>query len=706
MTVSSPDDLRNVALVGHQGSGKTALAEAMLHASGAIGRPGSVPEGTTQSDYHPSETDRGMSIFTSLLHAEWNGRKINVLDTPGYPDFASEVIAAMKVIDTALYVMDARSGVEVGTEMAWSYGEQMETPSVFVVNHIDHAESDFRTIIDEIEDRFGRGATVVQLPAGAGTRSIIDVLRMQQLRYPEGETEPEAGPIDDAFAAEARELHETLVEDIAAQDEAMMETYFEQGTLREDQMREGLQAAMLERDLYPVFVTSATEGIGVGRLLTFIDKVCPSPAARAVETEAGAPLVADPDDETAAFVYRTMAQEHVGEYSFVRAYDGTLESGQDLENATTGATERIGQIYVLNGEDRETVPRLVAGDLGALVKLDDTNTNDTLREPGSDLVIPAIQFPEPRYTMAVETTESGKEDKLAQGLHQITAEDPSLRFDHDALLNQLTLSGQGELHLQIVKSRLERRAGVEVRFVEPRISYREAIETRATAEYRHKKQSGGAGEFADISMLVEPLDGDFHPPDSIDVRGEETVTTEWDAEVHFVDAIVGGVIDMNKFFSSIQKGVLGAMEEGPVAGFPVGNIRVVIFDGGMHPVDSNEAAFKRAAYECFRTAFQDARPTLLEPIHTVTVTTPDDYTGDVISDLNTRRGRIQGIDTQGPLQRINAEVPAAELHKYSTALRSVTHGRGLHMTQFSHYDAVPGNVQEEVVEEATAETAA
>jgi elongation factor G len=647
-----------------------------------------------------------MSIFTSLLYAEWNGRKINVLDTPGYPDFASEVIAAMKVVDTALYVMDARSGVEVGTEMAWSYGEQMETPSVFVVNHIDHAGSDFRAIIDEIEERFGRGATVVQLPAGAGTRSIIDVLRMRQLHYPEGETEPEAGPIDDAFEAEARELHETLVEDIAAQDEAMMETYFEQGTLREDQMREGLRAAMLERDLYPVFVTSATEGIGVGRLLTFIDKVCPSPAARPVETAAGAPLVADPDDETAAFVYRTMAQEHVGEYSFVRAYDGTLEAGQALENARTGAPERIGQIYVLNGEDRDTVPRLVAGDLGALVKLDDTNTNDTLREPGSDLVVPAIQFPEPRYTMAVEPTESGKEDKLAQGLHQITAEDPSLRFDHDALLNQLTLSGQGELHLRIAQSRLRRRAGVEVRFVEPKISYREAIEARATAEYRHKKQSGGAGEFADISMLVEPLDGAFDPPDFVDVRGEATVTTEWGAEVHFVDAIKGGVIDMNSFFSSIQKGVLEAMEEGPVAGFPVGDLRVVVYDGGMHPVDSNEAAFKRAAYECFRTAFQDARPTLLEPIHTVTVTTPDDYTGDVISDLNTRRGRIQGIDTQGPLQRINAEVPAAELHKYSTALRSVTQGRGLHMTQFSHYDAVPDHVQEEVVEEVTAEPAA
>ncbi|PQJ36016.1 elongation factor G [Salinibacter sp. 10B] len=706
MTVSSPTDLRNVALVGHQGSGKTALAEAMLYTSGEIGRPGSVNEGTTQSDYHPSEKDRQMSIFTSLLHAEWHGDKINILDTPGYPDFASEVIAAMKVADTALYVMDARSGVEVGTEMAWTYGEQEETPSLFVVNHIDQQASDFRTIVDEIEDRFGRGATVVQIPAGEGTRSLIDVLRMQQLYYPENSSEPEVQPIDEAFAEEANELHETLVEDIAANDEALMETYFEQGKLTEAQMRDGLRAAMLERELFPVFVTSATEVIGVSRLMSFIDNVCPSPADRPVQTENGDTLIADADDETVGFVYRTMAQEHVGEYSYVRAYDGTLESGSDLENAETGATERIGQIYVLNGEDRQNVPRLVAGDLGALVKLDDTNTNDTLRESGSDVVIPPIQFPRPRYTMAVEATETGKEDKLAQGLHQITAEDPSLVYDHDPILNQLTLSGQGELHLQIAKSRLQRRAGVEVTFSTPRVSYREAIKNRATADYRHKKQSGGAGEFADISMLVEPLDGDFHPPDFVDVRDEETVETEWGAEIHFVNAIVGGVIDMNKFFSSIQKGVLDAMQEGPVAGFPVGDIRVCIYDGGMHPVDSNEAAFKRAAYECFRNAFHDASPVLMEPIREVTVTTPDDYTGDVISDLNTRRGRIQGINTQGPLQQIKAEVPEAELHKYSTALRSVTHGRGLHMTRFSHYDVMPDNVQEEVVNDATAEAAA
>ncbi len=706
MTITDAQQIRNVALVGHQGSGKTALSEALLHTSGALTRAGSVPEGTTKSDHHESEKERQMSIFTTLLHAEWNDQKINILDTPGYPDFASEVIASMRVADTALHVVDARSGVEVGTEMAWSYGEQTETPSLFVVNHIDHSNTDFQSIVDEIEERFGRGATAIQIPAGEGSRTLIDVLQMQQLHYPEGETEPEVQPIDDAVEDKARELHETLVEDIAASDDSLMETYFEQGELTEDQMRNGLRAAMIDRELYPVFVASATEEVGISRLMDFIGGVCPSPASRLIETEDGQELTADPDDDPVAFVYRTMAQEHVGEYSYVRVFDGTVESGQDLENATTGTTERIGQMYELNGENRNNVPRLVAGDLGALVKLEDTSTNDTLRAEGSDVTIPPIQFPAPRYRMAVRAVQEGQEDKLARGLHQITDEDPSLVFNHDALLNQLTLSGLGEMHLQIAKTRLERQAGVEVEFVKPRISYRETIQNRATAEHRHKKQSGGAGEFADISMMVEPLDGEFHPPDYVDVRDEETIETEWESEIHFVDAIVGGVIDMNKFFSSIQKGVLNVMEEGPVAGFPVGDVRVVIYDGGMHPVDSNEAAFKRAAFACFRKAFRKANPVLLEPIHEVTITTPDDYTGDIISDLNTRRGRVQGIDTQGPLQKITAEVPEGELHQYSTTLRSLTQGRGLHQTKFSHYESMPGNVQEEVVEEATAEAAA
>ena len=694
--------IRNVVLVGHQGSGKTMLAEAMLHASGALPRMGSIQESSTVSDYHPSENERGMSIFTSLLHAEWKGHKINILDTPGYPDFVGEVVAAMRVADTAIYVMNAREGVQVGTELAWTYGEMTDKPSMFVINHLDQAESDFRLLVEQIKERFGRGATVVQIPGGAGSRSIIDVLRMQQLTFPKGSTEPEVREIDDAFREEAEELHQTLVEDIAENDMDLMERYFEQGELDEDQMRDGLHTAMLNRELFPIFVTSATEQIGPSRLMSFIDNVCTSPAERPVETADGEALPPDPDADTVGFIYRTMAEPHVGEYSFCRVYGGTLESGMDLENAGTGAIERIGQLYAINGRERDIVPHLPAGDIGALVKLKDTHTNDTLRVKGSPVEIPPIEFPEPRYRAAIRPKHEGQEDKLAQGIHQLTEEDPSLRFEHQQHLRQMTLAGQGEMHLQIAKYRLEDRFGVEVAFYRPKVAYLETIESSARGTYRHKKQTGGAGQFADISMLIEPNNGAFDPPDDIKVRGEATVETDWGAVIHFVDAIVGGVIDMRRFFGAIQKGVLNATQEGPVAGFPVGDVRVVIYDGGMHPVDSNEAAFKAAAFNVFRTTFRDARPALLEPIHDLTVTVPEEYTGDVISDLNTRRARIQGIQAEGLFQEIEAQVPEAELYHYSTTLRSTTQGRGIHHARFSHYEQMPRNVQEDIVAEAGA----
>ena len=697
MRVYDADHIRNVVLAGHQGSGKTALSEAMVYTSGGADRLGSIQDGTTLSDYHPGEKERQMSIFTSLLHVEWEGHKINIFDTPGYPDFVSEVIAPMKVADTALYVMDARAGVQVGTELSWTYGEMTQTPAMFVLNHMDHAESDFRLLVEQIKDRFGRGATAVQIPGGAGSRTIIDVLKMKQLHYPEGEVDPVLQEIDEAFAGEAEELHRTLVEDIAENDETLMELYFEQGGLDEDQMRAGLREAMVKRQLFPIFVASATETLGVSRLMSFIDNVCPSPAAKPVEVKGGDPLFADEEAEKPlAFVFRTMSEDHVGEYSFVRVYDGTITSGLDLENPRTGNSERIGQIYSINGNDRDSVARMTAGDIGALVKLKDTHTNDTLRGEGRDDVIPPIEFPEPRYRMAVKASQDGLEDKLAQGLHQVAAEDPSLIFEHDPLLNQLTLSGQGEMHLQIARSRLQRKTSVDIEFARPRVSYRETVRSRARASYRHKKQTGGAGQFADISMMVEPINGAFHPPDNIKLRNEDTVETEWGSSVHFVDAIVGGVIDMRRFFGAIQKGVLEAMAEGPVAGFPVGDVRVVIYDGGMHPVDSNEAAFKTAAFQGFRDAFQKAKPVMLEPLHDLSVTTPNDCTGDVIGDLNTRRGRIQGIETEGPFQKIIAQVPEAELFQYSTALRSLTHGRGIHHARFSHYEPMPPSVQKQV----------
>jgi elongation factor G len=707
MNVYEADHIRNVALVGHQGSGKTMLAEAMLYVSGALKRMGSIEDGTTVSDYHASERERQMSVFASLLHAEWKGHKINIIDSPGYPDFVGEVISSLKVADTAIFVMNAVEGVQVGTELGWSYGAVTQTPSMFVINHIDHAASDFLPLVAQMKERFGNGATVVQFPTGAGSRSIVDVLLMKQLTFDEGGATIES-EIDDAFRAEAEELHNALVEDIAENDEALMELYFERGELSQDEMRKGLHEAMLRRQLFPIFVTSATETIGIARLMSFIDAVLPSPLEMPpAETMNGdAPVVANPGGPPIALVYRTMAEQHVGDYSFLRVYSGTLEQGMDLENAQTGSSERLGQLYAINGRERDTVTRLVAGDIGAVVKLKDTHTNNTLRPKGNRAVIKPIEFPEPRYQVAIRPIREGEEDKMAQGLHQLREEDPSLIVTHDQHLKQIVLAGQGEMHLTVARYRMENRFGVSVDFYRPRVAYRETIQTQARASYRHKKQTGGAGQFADISIMVEPLNGEFVPPADISVRNKTEVETAWGSKIEFIDGIVGGVIDMRRFFGAIQKGVLEATQDGPIAGYPVGNCRIVVYDGGMHAVDSNENAFKTAARMCFREAFRQANPALLEPIYHVTVTVPESYVGDVMGDLNTRRGRIQGIEAEGIFQKILVQVPEAELFRYSTALRSMTQGRGIHHATFSHYETMPRHVQDEVVKEAEAVEAA
>ncbi len=698
MNIYDADHVRNVALVGHQGSGKTTLAEAMLYSAGAIPRMGLVEEGTTVSDYHPSEHERDMSVFTSLLHAEWEGHKINILDTPGYLDFVGETVAALKVADAALFVIDAGEGVEVGTELAWGYTERTETPAMFVMNKLDHAASNFEGALAKIRERFGRAATPVQIPGGTGTRSIIDVLLMKQIKFDE-RGKMTFSAIDDEFAERAAELHNELVENIAENDESLMELYFEKGELTEDEMRKGLRVAMINRQLFPIFLTVASENVGVSRLMSFIDNVCPSPAQMPPPHMEQGEVSTDPSASPVAFVFRTMAEEHVGEYSFIRVYDGTLEAGMDLDNAHANTSERLGGLFAINGHERDTVQKLVAGDIGATVKLKQTGTNDTLRKKGTNVVVEPIKFPEPRMRLAVRTTKQGDEDKMAQGLHQLVKEDPGLIVEHDAHLSQITLGGQGEMHLDVAKYRLKHRFGVEIEFGEPKISYRETVQTQARATYRHKKQSGGAGQFADISMMVEPNVGDFNPPDDMKKRNEHTLETDWGSKIHFVDCIVGGVIDMQRFFGAIQKGVAEALREGPVAGYPVGDVRVVIHDGSMHSVDSNDNAFKSAAKMCFKNAFREARPTILEPIVNLEVIVPESHMGDVLGDLNTRRARIQGMDAEGVFQNIHAHVPEAELYRYSTALRSMTQGRGLHHTSFSGYEAMPRHVQEKVVAE-------
>ena len=703
MKVYDADHIRNIALVGHQGSGKTMLAEAMLLDTGAIQRMGSIEEGTTTSDYHPSEKERQMSVFASLLHVEYGGNKINVIDTPGYPDFVGEVASSLHVVDSALFVINASEGVQVGTELAWRAAVKESTPSMFVINQLDKPNTDFRDLVEQIKDRFGRGATVVQLPVGGGSRAIIDVLLMKQITFDENGKMTQSD-IDDAFLEEANQLHNELVENIAENDERLMELYFEKGNLTEDESRAGLRAAMIRHELFPIFLTSATANIGVSRLMEFVGNVCPTPNQMPeAETADGGSIKPDSSGEPVAFIYHTMAEAHVGDYSFFRIHSGSLAAGMDLINAQTSASERLGQLYAINGHDRDLVDRMYAGDLGALVKLKNTHTNNTLHLKGSSVVMMEIDFPEPRYSTAVVASKEGEEDKLAQGLHQLHEEDPSLRITHDQHLSQLVLGAQGEMQLEIAKFRLKNRFGVEIDYSRPKVAYRETVKSRARSKYRHKKQTGGAGQYADISMIVEPLEGDYKPEADIKVRGEHLEETSWGSKIHFIDAIVGGVIDMRRFFGAIQKGVFEACAHGPIAGYPVGDVRIIIHDGSMHAVDSNEAAFKSAARTCFQDAFRQATPVLLEPIYDVEVLVPDSYTGEVMGDMNTRRARIQGMEVEGVFQKILAQVPEAELYRYSTSLRSMTQGRGLHRSRFTRYEAMPRHVQDDVIKESSTE---
>lgn len=696
MNVFDVDHIRNIALVGHQGSGKTTLAEAMLFDSEAIPRMGRVEEGSTVSDYHPSEHEREMSVFTSLLHAVWEDNKINILDTPGYLDFAGESIMALKVADTAVFVLDAAEGVQVGTELSWTYTKRTETPVLFVLNKLDTAESDFASALARVQERFGRAALPLQIPGGSGTRTIIDLLLMKQVRF-DKDGQQHIEPIGDAFKERADEMHRELVESIAENDEALMELYFEKGELTMEDMRTGLREAMIRRELFPIFLTIASENVGVSRLMTFIDNVCPSPAQMPLPEMKEWAVSVSANADAVALVFRTMAEEHVGEFSYLKVYDGTLVPGMDLENTGDGHIERLGSLSVLNGAERESVERLVAGDVGATVKLKDTNTNDTLRTKGSSAVVSPIEFPEPRIRVAVRTVNQGEEEKMAQGFHQLVKEDPSLHVEHDAHLSQVTLSGQGDMHLEIAKYRLKKHHNVDVEFYEPKIGYRETVQGIARTSYRHKKQTGGAGQFADISLYVEPWSEEYNAPNDIKVRGEATVETDWGSSVHFVDAIVGGVIDMQRFFGAIQKGVGEYLREGPVAGYPVGDVRVVVFDGGMHSVDSNDNAFRAASKMAFRNAFREANPTVLEPIMELEVTVPESHMGDVLGDLNTRRAQIQGMEAEGVFQKIQAHVPEAELYRYATALRSMTQGRGIHRARFLRYEPMPRHVQDELM---------
>ncbi len=693
--------VKNIVLLGHSGSGKTTLAECMLFEAGLINRRGSVDERNTVSDYHELEQERGNSIFSTLLHTKWRGYKINIVDTPGYDDFAGEVISALRVADTGVMLVNAVMGVEVGTDIIWEYTEQFKTPMIFAVNKLDDDNADFDKTVREAKNHFGNNVVVVQYPVqqGAGFHEIIDVLRMTLYKFKDAGGKPEKLPIPEAEKARAEELHKELVEAIASNDETLMEKYFDQGELTEDEMKEGMKKAMINHDLFPVFCLSAERNMGSGRLMGFIDNVCPSANEMpAQKTRKGDLLPCDASGPACIFIYKTIVESHVGEMSLFKVYSGTVKSGMELVNETTGVSEKLNQLYVVEGHNRTSVNELVAGDIGATIKLRNTHVNNTLHEKGKNIELNPIEFPAPNMTVAIESVKKGEEEKLSNALHTLREEDPTILVEVSSELKQTLLHCQGELHLSIIKWKIEHIHGLEVKFTKPRIPYRETIRRMAESNYRHKKQSGGAGQFGEVFMRIEPWYEGMPDPKGLNVRGRDEYPLDWGGKLVFFNCIVGGAID-TRFLPSILKGVMEKMQEGPLTGSYVRDVRVCVYDGKMHPVDSNDISFKIAGLQAFRQAFQQADPQILEPINQLEVLCPDDLTGSVMGDLQSRRAIVEGIDAEGHFTKIVAKVPLAEMHDYSSSLRSITQGRAKFKMKFYEYAAVPMEIQKRLQEE-------
>lgn len=693
--------VKNIVLLGHAGSGKTTLAESMLFEAGLIPRRGTIADRTTVGDYHELEHERGNTIFSTLLHSKWRGYKINIIDTPGYDDFVGEVISALRVADAGVMLLNASAGVEVGTDIIWDYTEKFRTPMIFAVNKLDHDESDFDKTIRDAKGHFGSNVVVVQYPRqqGAGFHEIIDLLRMTMYKFHDTGGKPEKVAIPDDERAKADQLHKELIEAIASNDESLMEKYFEKGELDEDEMKIGLKNAMIHHDLFPVFCLSAERNMGSGRLMSYIDNVCPSANEMPAQTtRSGEKLECDANGPACIFVYKTVSEPHVGELSFFKVYSGTIKAGMDLVNETTGVSEKLNQLFVVEGNKRTPVNELVAGDIGATLKLKNTHVNNTLHEKGKNIELQPIEFPAPNMTVAVENTKKGEEEKLSLALHLLREEDATVRIEFSPELKQTLIHCQGDMHLAVLKWKIEHSQKIEVKFTKPRIPYRETIRKMAESNYRHKKQSGGSGQFGEVFMRIEPWHEGMPEPANLNVRGREIVDLDWGGKLVYYNCIVGGAID-TRFLPSIFKGVMEKMQEGPLTGSYVRDVRVCIYDGKMHPVDSNDISFKIAGLQAFRQAFQQADPQILEPIYHVEVLCPEDLTGSVIGDLQTRRAVVEGMDTEGHFTKVIAHVPLAEMHDYSSSLRSITQGRAKFRMQFQDYTVVPFEVQKKLTED-------
>ena len=678
------EQTRNFSLCGHSGAGKTALSEAMLFNMGVVNRLGRIDDGTTTSDYDSAEIERQISLKVSLLNGQWQDHHLHIIDTPGYADFISEAKAALRVSDAAVAVVDSVAGVEIGTERTWNFAAEYNLPRVLFINKMDRADADADQILEMVQERFGRQVVPLQVAVnpGEGFNHIVDLITMRAYVYQDGKATE--GDIPDDVQGRAEELREQLVESIAETDEALMEKYFSEGELTAEDIVAGLRQAMLQREIFPVFFGDAFNNVGIDRLLDALVQYGPSPAESAglrfqngeeqeVELEGAATA------SLAALVFKTLAEHHVGELTLLRLFSGAIKPGDEVANSSNRNTERIGQIYHLNGNRRVEVESAEAGDIVALVKLKNTHTTNTLCAKGESLQLPGIVFPEPLIRVAIQAKEQGGEDRVSTGIAQLHEEDPSFVMKYDGEVRQTILLTQGELHLEIIVSRLKERFGVEIDMEVPRIPYRETIRGNADAQYRHKKQSGGRGQFGEVLLRVAPKE-----------RGEG---------FEFLNEVVGGNIPSN-FIPAVEKGIVETLSQGPVAGYQVIDVAATVYDGKHHPVDSDEVSFKLASAHAFRDAFLKAKPILLEPIYHLEITVPEEFMGDVMGDLSSRRGRISGMDTAGHFQVIHAEAPLAEINRYATLLRSMTQGKGFHAQRFDRYEDVPGDIVAKIIEDS------
>lgn len=697
MKIYDDKHIKNVVFVGAHNSGKTTLAETMLFEAGLINRRGTVEAKNTVSDYHDIEHEKGNSVFATPLHTEWRNYKINIIDTPGLDDYIGEIISSIRVADTILTVLNGQYGVEVGTEIIWNYIREYQKPTVFVINQIDHPGLNFESSFNTIKNLVGNNAVKIQYPITVdGAQCIIDVLKMKMYRFPASGGKPEKLPIPDDQKEKAAALHNELVEKAAENDEELMEIYFDKGSLNEDEMRKGIKAGMLNYDLFPVFCTSALNDMGSGRLMGFIDNVAPAAIDLKPEISAeGKEIMPKIKESPILFVFKTVHQPNLGQVTFFKVKRGEVKVNDKLINTRNGETEVFNQLFIMDGKERSPISKLVVGDIGATLKLKHTETNDTLSTPGSEVSIKPIEYPQPRLRRAVTAVNTKDEEKLNEALKKIHSQDPTVEISFSNETRQLILACQGELHLATIDWLLKNIYGVEANFQNPRISFRETIQRPSASNYRHKKQSGGSGQFAEVHMKIEPWEEGMPEPAGYNIRGKEEVDLPWGGKLVFYNCIVGGVIDQ-RYLPSIMKGIIEVMEKGPLTGSFIRDVRVMVYDGKMHSVDSNDISFKIAGAHAFKEAFLNANPKLLEPALDLIVKVPEEMVGNVMTELQSRRAIIQGIESSDNYQILKSIAPESELFGFSTELRSLTKGRATFSTVFNGYQPVPGNIQEEL----------